>query len=73
MIPRILMVFLNGLRWQVSLSASIMVPCRFTGARDDTIPEYLFSRAASVEEGAEIWEITSTGTERLTAVFDGKG
>jgi len=44
----------------------------FTGSRDDTIPEYLFSRAASVEEGAEIWEITSTGNERLTAVFDGK-
>ena len=44
----------------------------FTGARSDIIPEYRFSGEASIRPGAEIWEITNTGNERLTAVFNGK-
>ena len=43
----------------------------FTQASDDIIPEYTFSDPVAIKEGAEIWEITDTGTERLTAVFDG--
>lgn len=44
----------------------------FTQAKDDIIPEYYFPNGASIQPGAEIWEITSDGNQRLVAVFNGE-
>lgn len=43
----------------------------FTKAGDDIIPEYR-ANEVNLTEGAEIWEITDTGTQRLVAVFRGR-
>ena len=43
----------------------------FTKAGDDVIPEYWADGPVRIEDGAEIWEVTESGTQRLVAVFDG--
>jgi hypothetical protein len=39
----------------------------FTGASDTVVPE--FDVVATMSDGAEMWEVTDTGTQRLTAVL----
>ena len=43
----------------------------FTSAADDVIPEYAVPRGETVtiREGAEMWEVTDSGTQRLVAVL----
>ncbi|MBZ5734430.1 hypothetical protein K8Z61_07965 [Nocardioides sp. TRM66260-LWL] len=44
----------------------------FTKATDDVIPE-LYARGVGMRDGAEMWEVTSTGTQRLVAVLGDGG
>lgn len=41
----------------------------FLKSGDDIIPEYMPAENVTMKEGAEIWEITDTGTQRLAAVL----
>ncbi|MBD3923669.1 hypothetical protein IEZ26_03475 [Nocardioides cavernae] len=43
----------------------------FTSAADDVIPEYAVPRGdtVTIREGAEMWEVTDSGTQRLVAVL----
>lgn len=45
----------------------------FTRSADDIIPEYAVSEPGGVRmnDGAEMWEVTDTGTQRLVAVLRG--
>jgi hypothetical protein len=42
----------------------------FTSAQDDVIPE--FQGLNQMQEGAEMWELRSDGTQQLTAVLRGR-
>ncbi|NYE36590.1 exonuclease VII small subunit [Nocardioides cavernae] len=41
----------------------------FTKSADDIIPEYVTDGPTVIREGAEMWEVTDTGTQRLVAVL----
>lgn len=41
----------------------------FTKSGDDIIPEYVTDGPTTIREGAEMWEVTDTGTQRLVAVL----
>jgi hypothetical protein len=43
----------------------------FTSAADDVIPEYAVPRdeTVTIKDGAEMWEVTDSGTQRLVAVL----
>jgi hypothetical protein len=41
----------------------------FTKSGDDIIPEYVTDGPTVIREGAEMWEVTDSGTQRLVAVL----